>query len=104
MGGQKLFHLFAKPLIHFIMLTGGTMPVAAATGNGVYGATVMAPINNRSESAAAAVNDILDVFFMAFGHLLPIKCQILGSIYPLFRKGFDQIPGFKGFQDDADYL
>lgn len=29
---------------------------------------------------------------------------IEASTYPLFRKGFDEIPGFKGFQDDTDYL
>jgi len=26
------------------------------------------------------------------------------AVYPLFRKGFDEIPDFKGFRDNTDYL
>jgi len=80
MGGQKLFHLFAKPLICFIMLTGGTMPIAAATGNGLYGVAVRAPINNGSESAGAAIDDILHGFLVDLRHSVCIKRQILRSV------------------------
>jgi len=73
MGGQKLLHLFVQPLFGFILLAGRTVPVAAAAGNGLYGATVLTAINKRSESAAAAINDVLDGFFMDLRHPVSIK-------------------------------
>ena len=80
MGGQEFSHLFVEPLIGFILLAARTMPIAAATGNGLYGATVTT-INNGSEGTAAAISDMFKGFFMDLRHSLCIKRQILGPIY-----------------------
>lgn len=86
MGRQKFFHLFVEPLIHFIMLTGGTMPVPTAAGDGLYGAAFTTTINNGSERTTAAIHDILNGLFMdlaAFGlHKVPyIAARIFGRFF-----------------------
>jgi len=62
-----------EPLICFSMLTGGTMPVSAATGDGLYGFTVMTGIHNCSERATTALSDIFHGFFMNLGHPVFMK-------------------------------
>jgi hypothetical protein len=63
------------------MLTGRTMPIAAATGDEPYGLTIMTTINDRSERPSAALSDILNGFFMELRHSVSIKSQILRPIY-----------------------
>ena len=63
------------------MLTGRTVAIPAATGNGVYGATVMTAIHNRSERTTAAISDILHGFFMNVRHSVAMQRQIVRPIY-----------------------
>jgi len=44
------------------------MPIPAATGDGLYGPTIMTSINNGSERPAAAIINILNGFFMELRH------------------------------------
>ena len=58
------------------------MSVSAATGDGLDGITVITGINKGSEGTASAITDILNGFFMDFGHSFSIKSQILLTINP----------------------
>jgi hypothetical protein len=61
---QEFFHLSVEPILFFITLTRGTMPIATAARNGLHDVTVMAPINNRSERATATIGDIFNGLLM----------------------------------------
>jgi hypothetical protein len=56
------------------------MPVPAAAWNRLYVLTVIAGIKNGSEGTASAVTDILNGFYMDFGHPVSIEFQILFAV------------------------
>jgi hypothetical protein len=65
-----------------MLLTGGTMSVSAAAWDRLSGITVITDINKGSEGTASAITNILNGFFMDFGHSFSIKFQILLTINP----------------------
>jgi hypothetical protein len=71
-----------QPFFRLILMTGRTMPVSTAAGNGLYGVTVMASIKNGSKRAASAITDIPHNLFMYPGHSFSIKFKILFAINP----------------------
>lgn len=80
MGRQKLSRLFMKPLVHFVLLTARTVPIAAAAGNNMGSAAVGALINQRAKGTIAAIGDVPHGFFMDGGHLVSVTGQILRTV------------------------
>ena len=79
MSGKASGHLLGEPLLGFVMLAIGAMPIAAGAIDKVVLGAALAVIEGDAELTAAAVNDGMDDFSVLVGDALGVPLKVFGS-------------------------